>query len=343
MSSATTSENLSVSLHDSRSFTVSEVRITLDGESTSSTTDATGHITVGGVMQHIEEAGVHSGDSACVLPPTDLPAETVDEMRRIATEFARELGVVGLVNTQFAVHEGVVYTLEVNPRASRTVPFVSKAIGVPLAKVAARVMAGETLADVGFLEEVKPSMYSVKKVVLPFRKMSGSDPILGPEMKSTGEVMGIAETFGEAFAKASMAAGERVPLAGTVFLSVRDEDKTRIADLARSLRALKFHLIATAGTARALEAEGVECEAVYKVNEGRPNVVDYIKNNEIDLIINTPHGRESRFDEQPIRVAALENNIPCITTLSAARAMVTGIQALSEQDFRVRSLQEWND
>ena len=305
--------------------------------------DATGHITVGGVMQHIEEAGVHSGDSACVLPPTDLPAETVDEMRRIATEFARELGVVGLVNTQFAVHEGVVYTLEVNPRASRTVPFVSKAIGVPLAKVAARVMAGETLADVGFLEEVKPSMYSVKKVVLPFRKMSGSDPILGPEMKSTGEVMGIAETFGEAFAKASMAAGERVPLAGTVFLSVRDEDKTRIADLARSLRALKFHLIATAGTARALEAEGVECEAVYKVNEGRPNVVDYIKNNEIDLIINTPHGRESRFDEQPIRVAALENNIPCITTLSAARAMVTGIQALSEQDFRVRSLQEWND
>ena len=304
--------------------------------------DQFGNVTIGGVMQHIEEAGVHSGDSACVLPPTDLSQEVMDEMRRIAIAFARELGVVGLMNVQFAVFNGEVYTLEVNPRASRTIPFVSKAIGVPLAKKAALLMVGQSLEEIGFPEEVLPPMYSVKKVVLPFRKMHGSDPLLGPEMKSTGEVMGIAETFGEAFAKASMAAGERVPLSGTVFLSVRDEDKVRIGQLARDLSRLKFHLIATRGTAEALAEHGVKCEAVYKVNEGRPNVVDYIKNNEIDLIINTPHGRESRFDEQPIRMAALVSNIPCLTTLSAAKAMVRGIEALSEQDFRVRCLQEWN-
>ena len=304
--------------------------------------DKDGGVTIGGVMQHIEEAGVHSGDSACVLPPTELSAETQAEMRRVAIAFAKELGVVGLMNVQFAVFEDEVYTLEVNPRASRTVPFVSKAIGVPLAKKAARLMAGETLDEVGFSAEIVPEMYSVKKVVLPFRKMFGADPILGPEMKSTGEVMGIADTFGEAFAKASMAAGEHVPLAGTVFLSVKDEDKDRITGLAGALSRLKFHLIATRGTAEALTEAGVKCEAVYKVNEGRPNVVDYIKNEEIDLIINTPHGRESRFDEQPIRMAALKANIPCITTLNAAKAMVRGIEALSEQDFRVRSLQEWN-
>ena len=304
--------------------------------------DQYGNVTVGGLMQHIEEAGVHSGDSACVLPPTDLSQEVMDEMRRIAIAFAKELGVIGLMNVQFAIFNDEVYTLEVNPRASRTIPFVSKAIGVPLAKKAALLMVGQSLEEIGFSEEILPPMYSVKKVVLPFRKMHGSDPLLGPEMKSTGEVMGIAETFGEAFAKASMAAGERVPLSGTVFLSVRDEDKSRISQLARDLSRLKFHLIATRGTAEALAEYGVKCEAVYKVNEGRPNVVDYIKNNEVDLIINTPHGRESRYDEQPIRMAALMSNIPCLTTLSAARAMVRGIESLSEQDFRVRSLQEWN-
>jgi len=304
--------------------------------------DAQGNVTIGGVMEHIEEAGVHSGDSACVLPPTGLSQDTMDEMRRVAVAFAKELGVVGLMNVQFAVFEGDVYCLEVNPRASRTIPFVSKAIGIPLAKKAALLMVGQSLAEVGFEREVLPPMYSVKKVVLPFRKMFGSDPLLGPEMKSTGEVMGIAETFGQAFAKASMAAGETVPLSGTVFLSVRDEDKKRIGKLAQDLARLKFHLIATRGTAEALQEHGVKCDVVYKVNEGRPNVVDYIKNNEIDLIINTPHGRESRYDEQPIRMAALISNIPCLTTLSAAKAMVRGIEALSEQDFRVRSLQEWN-
>jgi carbamoyl-phosphate synthase large subunit len=304
--------------------------------------DAYGGVAIGGVMEHIEEAGVHSGDSACVLPPTDLGDDVLAEMRRVAVAFARELGVVGLMNVQFAIFEGQVYCLEVNPRASRTIPFVSKAIGVPLAKKAALLMTGQTLEQVGYPVEIVPAMYSVKKVVLPFRKMFGSDPLLGPEMKSTGEVMGIAETFGQAFAKASMAAGEKVPLSGTVFLSVRDEDKDRVVPLAQALARLKFHLIATRGTAQALAAAGVSCEAVYKVNEGRPNVVDYIKNNEIDLIINTPHGRESRYDEQPIRMAALVANIPCLTTLAAARAMVRGIEALSEQDFRVRSLQEWN-
>ena len=304
--------------------------------------DRTGKVVIGGIMEHIEEAGVHSGDSACVLPPTSLSPEIMDEMRRVATAFAKELNVVGLMNVQFAVFEGKVYTLEVNPRASRTIPFVSKAIGIPLAKRAALLMAGATLAELEFTEEQQPPMYSVKKVVLPFRKMPGADPLLGPEMKSTGEVMGIAETFGEAFAKATMAAGERVPLSGNVFLSMRDEDKTRIAPIARELVRLKFHLLATKGTATALQELGVKCEAIYKVNEGRPNVVDYIKNDEIDLIINTPHGRESRFDERAIRMAGLQFNIPCITTFSAAEAMVRGIVALSEQDFRVRSLQEWN-
>ena len=304
--------------------------------------DHTGQVVIAGIMEHIEEAGVHSGDSACVLPPTGLSAATMDEMRRVAVAFARELNVIGLMNVQFAVFDDAVYTLEVNPRASRTIPFVSKAIGIPLAKKAALLMAGATLQDIDFTEEKQPPMFSVKKVVLPFRKMPGADPLLGPEMKSTGEVMGIAETFGQAFAKATMAAGELVPLSGNVFLSVRDEDKERIAPVARELLRLKFHLLATRGTAAALQELGVRCEAIYKVNEGRPNVVDYIKNDEIDLIINTPHGRESRFDERSIRMAALQFNIPCITTLSAARAMVQGIVALSEQDFAVRSLQEWN-
>ncbi len=304
--------------------------------------DATGHVTVGGIMEHIEQAGVHSGDSSCVLPPVDLPDAVLDEMREAVVKFARGLGVVGLMNTQFAIYEGKPYTIEVNPRASRTIPFVSKAIGRPLAKLAARCMAGETLEELDFLEEIAPAMVSVKKVVLPFRKMGGSDPILGPEMKSTGEVMGIAEGFGQAFAKATMGAGEKVPETGTVFLSVNDEDKPHAVALARRLKRLKFHLIATRGTAKALEEADIACDPIYKVNEGRPNLVDYVKNDEIDLIVNTPLGADSMFDERSIRMAALQYNIPCITTLAAADAMVTGIEALSEQDFRVRSVQEWH-
>ena len=304
--------------------------------------DAQGNVVIGGVMQHIEQAGIHSGDSSCVLPTMTLSDEVNREMREVVAKFARGLGVVGLMNTQFAIYEGRAYTIEVNPRASRTVPFVSKAIGHPLAKYAARLMVGETLADLGFEQEVIPPMVAVKKVVLPFRKLAGSDPMLGPEMKSTGEVMGIASTFGQAFAKATEAAGERVPVSGTVFFSVNDADKPEAIEIARQLERLKFHLLATAGTAAALSAAGISCQAIYKVNEGRPNLVDYVKNDEIDLIINTPHGRDSMFDERSIRMAALQYNIACITTLAAANAMVAGILARSEQDQRVRSVQEWH-
>jgi len=303
--------------------------------------DVEGNVVIGGIMQHIEQAGVHSGDSSCVLPAHNLPDSILDSMRITVKKFARELGVVGLMNTQFAIFEGEAYTIEVNPRASRTIPFVSKAIGVPLAKVAARAMVGETLEQIGFTEEIVPKMVSVKKVVLPFRKLGGSDPVLGPEMKSTGEVMGIAPTFGQAFAKATMGAGETVPTGGTVFLSVNDEDKPGVVELARALSELNFHLIGTRGTAAALDAAGIACQAIYKVNEGRPNLVDFVKNSEIDLVINTPLGRESRFDERSIRMASLEYNIPCITTLAAAQAMVRGIVALSAEDFEVRSVQEW--
>ena len=294
-------------------------------------------------MQHIEQAGVHSGDSSCVLPAHNLSDEVLNSMREVVKSFAQKLGVVGLMNTQFAIYKGKAYTIEVNPRASRTIPFVSKAIGAPLAKIAARAMAGETLAEIGFTEEIIPEMVSVKKVVLPFRKLGGSDPVLGPEMKSTGEVMGIAPTFGQAFAKATMGAGEQVPIEGTVFLSVNDQDKEGAVALARDLSRLNFHLIGTKGTATALDEAGIACQAIYKVNEGRPNLVDYVKNNEIDLVINTPLGQDSRFDERAIRMASLQYNIPCITTLAAAQAMVRGIVALDDEDFEVCSVQEWHD
>jgi carbamoyl-phosphate synthase large subunit len=303
--------------------------------------DREGNVVIGGVMEHIEQAGVHSGDSSCVLPPVNLPDALVEDMKRTVAAFARALGVVGLMNTQFAIYEGRPYVIEVNPRASRTVPFVSKATGRPLAKLAARLMAGATLAELGATEEVTPLMVSVKKVVLPFRKLGGSDPLLGPEMKSTGEVMGIAASFGEAFAKATIGGGERVPDAGTVFLSVNSLDKPAALGVARSLQELGFHLVATAGTARHLSEAGLRCEPIFKVGEGRPNLVDYVHNDEIDLVINTPLGRASRFDERAIRMAALEYNIPCITTMAAAEAMVKGIAALGSEDFGVRSLQEW--
>ena len=305
--------------------------------------DDTGGVVIAGIMRHIEKAGIHSGDSSCVLPALGLDDAVKDEMRTVAKQFATGLNVVGLMNVQFAIHEGLVYTLEVNPRASRTVPFVSKAIGVPLAKYAARLMTGETLAGLGFTEEREPNMVSVKKVVLPFRKLAGSDPMLGPEMKSTGEVMGVASTFGQAFAKATMAAGETVPVSGTVFLSLADVDKMELLPIARELVELNFHLIATSGTAKALEDAGIPCQAVYKVNEGRPNIVDFVKNAEIDLIINTPMGLASHYDERAIRMAALEFNIPCITTSAVAQAAVRGIRALSEQDFSVKSVQEWHE
>jgi carbamoyl-phosphate synthase large subunit len=304
-------------------------------------------VIIGGVMEHIEEAGVHSGDSSCVLPPVSLSPSVLARIRDYTKRLAKALQVVGLMNVQYAIQRDTVYVLEVNPRASRTVPFVSKATGVPLAKVAARLMAGRKLLDMnlpvtvmdGVAEIVVRDYYSVKSPVFPFNKFRGVDTILGPEMRSTGEVMGVAKSFGQAFAKAQLAAGQRLPRKGSIFLSVSDHDKRHCAPLAKELHALGFRLIATRGTAAALEAAGVPAEPVYKVNEGRPNIVDLVKTGKVDMIINTPLGRESFYDEKSIRRAAIRYNIPCITTLSAANAAARGIRALVEQTLEVSPLQ----
>jgi carbamoyl-phosphate synthase large subunit len=304
-------------------------------------------VIIGGVMEHIEEAGVHSGDSSCVLPPVSLSPSVLARIRDYTKRLAKALQVVGLMNVQYAIQRDTVYVLEVNPRASRTVPFVSKATGVPLAKVAARLMAGRKLRDMnlpvtvtdGVAEVVVRDYYSVKSPVFPFNKFRGVDTILGPEMRSTGEVMGVAKSFGQAFAKAQLAAGQRLPRKGSIFLSVSDHDKRHCGPLAKELHALGFRLIATRGTAAALEAAGVPAEPVYKVNEGRPNIVDLVKTGKVDMIINTPLGRESFYDEKSIRRAAIRYNIPCITTLSAANAAARGIRALVEQTLEVSPLQ----
>jgi carbamoyl-phosphate synthase large subunit len=304
-------------------------------------------VIIGGVMEHIEEAGVHSGDSSCVLPPVSLSPAVLAKIRDYTNRLAKALQVVGLMNVQYAIQRDTVYVLEVNPRASRTVPFVSKATGVPLAKVAARLMAGRKLRDMnlptvitdGVAEIAVKDYYSVKSPVFPFNKFRGVDTILGPEMRSTGEVMGIAKSYGQAFAKAQLAAGQRLPRKGSIFLSVSDHDKRHCGPLAKELHALGFRLIATRGSAAALEAAGVPAEAVFKVNEGRPNIVDLIKTGKVDMIINTPLGRESFYDEKSIRRAAIRYNIPCITTLSAATAAARGIRALVEQTLEVAPLQ----
>jgi carbamoyl-phosphate synthase large subunit len=304
-------------------------------------------VIIGGVMEHIEEAGVHSGDSSCVLPPVSLSPAVLAKIRDYTKRLAKALQVVGLMNVQYAIQRETVYVLEVNPRASRTVPFVSKATGVPLAKVAARLMAGRKLREMnlpvtvtdGVAEIVVRDYYSVKSPVFPFNKFRGVDTILGPEMKSTGEVMGVAKSYGQAFAKAQLAAGQRLPRKGSIFLSVSDHDKRHCAPLAKELHSLGFRLIATRGTAAALEAAGVPAEPVYKVNEGRPNIVDLVKTGKVDMIINTPLGRESFYDEKSIRRAAIRYNIPCITTLSAANAAARGIRALVEQSLEVSPLQ----
>ncbi len=304
-------------------------------------------VVIGGVMQHIEEAGVHSGDSSCVLPPVSLSPAVLAKIRDYTNRLAKALQVVGLMNVQYAIQRDTVYVLEVNPRASRTVPFVSKATGVPLAKVAARLMAGRKLREMnlpvvitdGVAEIAVRDYYSVKSPVFPFNKFRGVDTILGPEMRSTGEVMGVAKDYGQAFAKAQLAAGQRLPRKGSIFLSVSDHDKRHCGPLAKELHALGFRLIATRGTAAALEAAGVHAEPVYKVNEGRPNIVDLVKTGKVDMIINTPLGRESFYDEKSIRRAAIRYNIPCITTLSAANAAARGIRALVEQKLEVAPLQ----
>src|SRR5580704_11172040 len=305
-------------------------------------------VVIGGIMEHIEEAGVHSGDSSCVLPPVSLSPKILEAIRDYTRRLALALKVVGLMNVQYAIQRDTVYVLEVNPRASRTVPYVSKATGVPLAKVAARLMAGKRLADMklpvvkhnGVSEVAVHEFYAVKSPVFPFNKFRGVDTILGPEMRSTGEVMGISTSYGQAFAKAQLAAGQRLPQKGSVFLSVNDRDKRQVGPLGKDLLVLGFRLLATRGTAAALEAVGIEAEPVFKVNEGRPNIVDLIKTRKIDLIINTPLGRESFYDEKSIRRAASGHNIPCITTLAAASAAALGIRARHDQKPEVGALQD---
>jgi carbamoyl-phosphate synthase large subunit len=305
-------------------------------------------VLIAGIMEHIEEAGIHSGDSSCVLPSVTLKPSVLERIRDYTTRLARALKVVGLMNVQYAIQRDTVYVLEVNPRASRTIPYVSKATGVPLAKVAARLMTGRKLRDLhlpytetnGIKELTVRNFYAVKSPVFPFNKFRGVDTILGPEMRSTGEVMGISSTFGLAFAKAQLAAGQRLPQRGTVFLSVNDHDKRHVAFVVQDLLAAGLKVVATRGTAAALASAGIEVETVYKVNEGRPNIVDLIKTNKVDLVINTPLGRESFYDEKSIRRAAVRYNVPCITTLSAASAAARGMRAMAGHAVDVAALQD---
>ena len=305
--------------------------------------DAVGATFIGGVMEHIEQAGVHSGDSACSLPPYSLSAETVIEIKRQTAAMAQALNVVGLMNVQFAIQNidntDVIYVLEVNPRASRTVPFVSKATGIQLAKVAARCMVGQTLASQGVTKEVTPPYFSVKEAVFPFVKFPGVDTILGPEMKSTGEVMGVGKTFGEAFVKSQLGAGTKLPTSGKVFLTVKNNDKARAVEVARALRALKFDLVATKGTAAMIREAGIDCITVNKVTEGRPHVVDMIKNNEIVLVINTVEERRNAIaDSRQIRTSALQARVTTYTTIAGAEAAVEGMKYLD--NLSVISVQE---
>ncbi len=299
-------------------------------------------VIIGGVMQHIEEAGVHSGDSACILPPYDLPEETIETLKEQTRALAKELDVRGLMNVQYAVKDKKVYLLEVNPRASRTIPFVSKAVGVPLAKLAALVMTGRKLADMGLTKDPEPSYISAKEVVLPFIKFPGVDIILGPEMRSTGEVMGIDKNMGLAYAKSQIAAGNSIPLQGTIFISLNDHDKKNIGTIAKDLQELGFKFIATKGTASVLRTQGIDVAEVFKVGEGRPNVLDCIINGYINWIINTPKGKLSKDDEVIIRRKALENNIPTMTTLAAAKAAVQAIREMKKGTMDILSLQEYH-
>jgi carbamoyl-phosphate synthase large subunit len=306
-------------------------------------------VVIGGIMEHVEQAGVHSGDSACTLPPFSLSPQLQDELRRQTVAMAHGLEVVGLMNIQFAIQfpqgsdgEGVVYVLEVNPRASRTVPYVSKATGRPLAKIAARCMVGQSLASQGITHEIVPPYFSVKEAVFPFIKFPGVDTILGPEMKSTGEVMGVGESFAEAFVKSQLAAGVRLPRSGKVFVSVRNPDKPRAIEVARILAGLGFTLVATRGTAAALAAAGVPVSAVNKVAEGRPHIVDMLLNDEIALVINTVEEKRSAIqDSYAIRRAALNDQIPTYTTMAGARAAALGIQEMRELvPYSMQALQQ---
>ena len=301
--------------------------------------DAT--VVIGGMLEHVEFAGVHSGDATMVLPPHTLSAELMDTMRRYSDAMARELKVTGLMNVQYAIKDGIVYVLEVNPRASRTVPFVSKAIGRPLAKLAAKVMTGKTLKELGFTEELTPDYWAVKESVFPFNRFHGQDILLSPEMKSTGEVMGIDTDLGIAYAKSQMASGSSLPLEGRVFISVSDAHKAEVADLAKRFADLGFKLSSTTGTAAVLAKAGLEVESVPKLAEGRPNTLDLLKNNEIQLVINTPSGQAPRADEIKIRTTAINTNTPIMTTMGSAKAAAEGIAALKQNGYAVKPLQEF--
>ena len=301
--------------------------------------DAT--VVIGGMLEHVEFAGVHSGDATMVLPPHTLSAELMDTMRRYSDAMARELKVTGLMNVQYAIKDGIVYVLEVNPRASRTVPFVSKAIGRPLAKLAAKVMTGKTLKELGFTEELTPDYWAVKESVFPFNRFHGQDILLSPEMKSTGEVMGIDTDLGIAYAKSQMASGSSLPLEGRVFISVSDAHKAEVADLAKRFADLGFKLSSTTGTAAVLAKAGLEVESVPKLAEGRPNTLDLLKNNEIQLVINTPSGQAPRADEIKIRTTAIYTNTPIMTTMGSAKAAADGIAALKRNGYSVKPLQEY--
>ncbi|MEM6839265.1 MAG: carbamoyl-phosphate synthase large subunit [Cyanobacteria bacterium P01_C01_bin.120] len=303
--------------------------------------DATGAVVIGGIMEHIEQAGIHSGDSACSIPTISLPESALATIREWTTKLAKRLQVVGLMNIQFAVKGDQVYILEANPRASRTVPFVSKATGLPLAKIAVQIMAGKTLADLGLTKEVIPHHIAVKEAVLPFERFPGTDTILGPEMRSTGEVMGIDVDFGKAFAKAELGANQKLPLAGTVFISMNDRDKQAVVPVAKDLAALGFKLIATSGTQRVLREHGLTVDTVLKVHEGRPHIVDQIKNGQIQLIINTPLGDRAQQDDHEIRRTALAYKVPTITTIAAARATAAAIRSLQTETLTVKALQDY--
>jgi len=294
------------------------------------------------VMEHIEQAGIHSGDSACSLPPFSLESPVIEEIKKQTTALAKELSVVGLMNVQFAVKNNVVYVLEVNPRASRTVPFVSKAIGVALAKLAAQVMTGKKLKELGFTKEIIPPYTSVKEVVLPFVRFRGVDILLGPEMKSTGEVMGIDEDFGMAFAKSQIATGSPLPLQGTVFLSVKEKDKKWILEIGHELKDMNFDLVATEGTAKVLRGAGIAVTPLKKLYEGRPNVTDLLNAQKVALVINTPSGEKPRKDEVVIRSLAVSRGVPCVTTIEGALASVRGMRAMKEKELSVKSLQTYH-
>jgi carbamoyl-phosphate synthase large subunit len=301
-----------------------------------------GTIVIGGILEHIEFAGVHSGDAAMVLPPHTLSQKVIQIIREYTHAMARELKVIGLMNVQYAVKGEDVYVLEVNPRASRTVPFVSKAIGVPLAKLAAKVMAGKTLKELGFTQEIWPGYWAVKESVFPFNRFHGQDILLSPEMRSTGEVMGLDADLGIAYAKSQMATGWPLPVSGRVFISVSDAHKNEVADVGRQFAALGFELIATGGTAAVLQKAGLKVRHIFKLTEGRPNAVDLLKNREIQLVINTPSGQSPRADEVKIRTTAVYTGTPIMTTISGAKAAALGIAALRKSGYEVKTLQEYH-